>query len=254
MPVHDWSLVEAGIFHAFHASWVPEIQKALNGGVLPGGYYALAEQHAGRSIADVLTLHASPPATEPIPFPPTSGGTAVAEAPPRVRFRHTVSEQVLALRRTLAIRHVSGHRLVAILEIISPANKDRPERIEEFATKIRDALDAGVNAMVVDVLPPVLHDPAGMPAHVRQSLDDFVGTGEDVVGEPLSVASFAAGPRVEVYLERFRVGSSVPEMPLFIGPERYVTTPLETTYQAAYVGLPGYWRGVLEGSGIATGR
>ena len=37
MPVHDWTRVEAGIFHAFHVAWVPEIQKALNGGLLPEG-------------------------------------------------------------------------------------------------------------------------------------------------------------------------------------------------------------------------
>ena len=60
MPVHDWTLVDAGIVHAFHVTWVPEISRALNGGLLPGGYYALPEQHAGMAIADVLTLHASP--------------------------------------------------------------------------------------------------------------------------------------------------------------------------------------------------
>ena len=25
MPVHDWTRVEAGIFHAFHHSWIEEI-------------------------------------------------------------------------------------------------------------------------------------------------------------------------------------------------------------------------------------
>lgn len=90
MPIHDWTRVEAGIFHAFHVAWVPEIQKALNGGLLPEGFYALAEQHAGRTIADVLTLHASPPSRVCPPLPPASGGTAVAEAPPQVRHRETI--------------------------------------------------------------------------------------------------------------------------------------------------------------------
>ena len=35
MPVHDWTRVEAGIFHDFHVAWLPEIRKALNGGLLP---------------------------------------------------------------------------------------------------------------------------------------------------------------------------------------------------------------------------
>ena len=52
MLVHDWTLVEAGIFHGFHVAWIPEISKALNNGVLPEGFYALPKQHMGRSIAD----------------------------------------------------------------------------------------------------------------------------------------------------------------------------------------------------------
>ena len=47
MPIHDWTRVEAGIFHAFHHSWVEEIARALNRGLLPPDYYALPEQIAG---------------------------------------------------------------------------------------------------------------------------------------------------------------------------------------------------------------
>src|SRR6266478_5165711 len=41
--------VEAGIFHDFHTVWIGTLRTALNEGLLPQGYYALAEQHAGRS-------------------------------------------------------------------------------------------------------------------------------------------------------------------------------------------------------------
>ena len=57
MPVHDWTSVDAGTFHAFHTAWITHLSETLNGGLLPSGYYAMPEQHAGRSIADVLTLH-----------------------------------------------------------------------------------------------------------------------------------------------------------------------------------------------------
>ncbi len=33
MPVHDWTRVDDGIFHAFHLAWLSELQKALNAGV-----------------------------------------------------------------------------------------------------------------------------------------------------------------------------------------------------------------------------
>lgn len=41
MPVHDWTRVEAGIFHDFHTVWIGQIRNALNEGLLPAGYYAL---------------------------------------------------------------------------------------------------------------------------------------------------------------------------------------------------------------------
>src|SRR3954453_19729491 len=108
MPVHDWTRVEDGIFHDFHVGWIPELRTVLNSGLLPEGYYALAEQHAGRAIADVLTLHASPALSEGEPLPPASGGTVLAEAPPKVRRKQTVEPATLSRRRSLAIRHVSG--------------------------------------------------------------------------------------------------------------------------------------------------
>jgi hypothetical protein len=86
MPVHDRTRVEAGIFHDFHTVWIGAIRSALNEGLLPQGYYALAEQHAGSYITDVLTLHATPASADPLPpLPPETGGIAVAEAPPRVK-------------------------------------------------------------------------------------------------------------------------------------------------------------------------
>jgi len=30
MPIHDWTRVEAGIFHLFHHAWITEIARALN--------------------------------------------------------------------------------------------------------------------------------------------------------------------------------------------------------------------------------
>src|SRR5580704_2212042 len=56
MPMHDWTRVEHGIFHAFHHDWITELARALNGGLLPDEYYALPEQQAAGFGPDVLTL------------------------------------------------------------------------------------------------------------------------------------------------------------------------------------------------------
>lgn len=247
MPVHDWTRVEAGIFHDFHVAWIPEIRKVLNGGLLPQGYYALAEQHAGRAIADVLTLHDSPGSHDPLPLPPDTGGTAVAEAPPRVRRRQTVEPAALMPRRTLAIRHVSGHRLVAMVEILSPANKDRTQHVEDFAAKAVAALEFGVHLLVVDLFGPGPSDPYGMHGVIRQRLEQSDEPYDLPADEPLTLAAYVAGSRVEIYLEHVAVGGTLPDMPLFLRPDRYVDVPLEPTYAEAYRGLPAFWREVLEG-------
>jgi hypothetical protein len=130
MPVHDWTRVDAGIFHDFHQAWNAELRGVLNDGLLPPDFYALIEQHAGRHIPDLLTLHAGPAAT---PLPPPQGGVAVAAVRPKVSRRLTAP--TAPLRRTIAIRHVSGHRLVALLEVVSPANKDRADSVRALPTR-----------------------------------------------------------------------------------------------------------------------
>jgi hypothetical protein len=250
MPVHDWTLVEAGIFHSFHNVWTAELNNALNGGLLPPNYYALVEQHAGRFITDVLTLHASRPNGEPPPLPPGDGGLALAEAPPKVRRQLTGIETYRQRRRTLAIRHVSGHRLIALIEIISPANKDRLESVEEFVGKTVEALELGVHVLVIDLLPPGRHDPRGLHGAVWNCFDE--GPYDLPVAEPLTLASYAAGPPVKAYLEHFAIGGALPEMPLFLRSDRYIPVPLESTYQAAYRGVPAFWRDVLEGRRAAN--
>ncbi len=250
MPVHDWTRVDAGIFHSFHTVWIGFLNTTLNDGLLPEGYYALAEQHAGKTIADVLTLHTSVAPREPRPLPPipTTGGLAVAEAPPRTRRKHSVEPAARARRRSLAIRHVSGHRLIALLEIVSPANKDRERHVKEFTGKVLSALNVGVHVLLVNLFPPGTNDPEGLHGILLQELEDSDEKYNLPPKEPLTLASYAADPPagVDIYLEHVAVGASLPEMPLFLTPDRYVNVPLEGTCQAAYRGIPAFWREVLE--------
>ena len=233
MPVNDWTRVDAGIFHAFHLNWLGRLQDALNDGIMPKGYYALAEQHAGRLIPDVLTLkvsdHKGPPSA-PGPGLET-GGTAVADAG----------------RRTLAIRHVSGHRLVALLEIVSPANKDRAASVNDFVTKVVTALGYGVHVLFVDLFPPGRFDPHGLHGEILERLEEPDEAYDLPTAEPFTLASYAAAEVIDMYIEHAAVGALLPEMPLFFLPDRYVNVPLEKTYQQAYHSMPSFWREVLEG-------
>jgi hypothetical protein len=132
------------------------------------------------------------------------------------------------------------------VEIVSPANKDRARHIEDFVAKAVSALEAGVHLLLVDLFPPGSHDPQGMHGMILQHLEEPDEPYDLPEAEPLTLAIYAAGVLLDVYLEHLAVGSALSEMPLFLRPDRYVRVPLEPTYQAAYRGVPTFWREILE--------
>src|SRR5262245_16593207 len=69
MPVHDWPRIYAGVFDHLHVTWLVELARALNRGLLPAGYYALGEQVIGGAVPDVLTLGLHPARDTPAPTP-----------------------------------------------------------------------------------------------------------------------------------------------------------------------------------------
>lgn len=239
MPVHDWTRVPAGIFHDFHTRWCSAITETLNEGVLPRGYYALTEQSVPVMRPDVIALRATAKTDSP-------SQTAVME-PPRTKLSLTV-EPLAAYRqarRTIAIRHVSGHQIVALIEIASPANKDRLSSVEQFVEKVRQAVTAGVHVLLVDLLPPSKFDPHGLhgtfweefgPESVKQLLD-----------HPLCLSSYEAVQPPQAFLEPLSVGVVLPDMPLFYDDGLYVQVPLEKTYDQAWRGVPEFWKDVIEG-------
>ncbi len=243
MKIHDWTRVEPGIFHDFHTSWITHLKEGLKN-VLPTGYYALAEQHLGRKQGDVLALHVSEPETQtPPPEPPPGGALAVAEAPPKVR-RTMVSSRKGA-RRTLTIRHVSGHRIIALVEIISPSNRNSANSVKELVQKALAALNAGIHLVIVDLFPPNKFAPQGLHAEIWDQLD------AEEYSLPkrkhLTLASYAAGLSTTAYVEHLAVGERMIDMPLFLTSERYVNLGLVTSYEAAFEGMPDFWQDVLEG-------
>src|SRR5438552_3724154 len=159
MPVHAWNRVTAGTFHDFHLAWIAELRRALNGGLLPQGYYALAEQVAGEIIPDVLTLQqagGAPEAGEAFRHGSSTGVLTVTEAPPRVSVTATSSEAVtLALRRRrITIRHATGDRIIALIEIVSPGNKESEPMLQAFVEKAAAALWQGYHLLILDLWPP----------------------------------------------------------------------------------------------------
>jgi hypothetical protein len=243
MPVHNWARVSDGTFHDFHYSWVLEIKRALKRGLLPKGYYVMAEQFGGDLGApDVLTLQATE--TRPEPEGPLSGTATLTESPPVVHARATIPRDSYArMQRTLVIRHTSGDRIVAMIEVLSPGNKSNRHALRSFLDKVVAALDAGIHLLLVDVHPPGPRDPHGIHGAVMNE----IGTQEYVLGSerPLTAVAYRGGVVVEVFVNHFAVGEPIPPMPLFLTRENYVQVPLETTYMAAWEDVPLQYQEVL---------
>jgi hypothetical protein len=240
MPIHDWTRVDAGIFHDFHHEWISEIKRALNRGLLPPEYYALAEQVAGRAGPDVLTLQKPGPASQPPDEP--SGGVAVAKAPPRVRFHcRTEVDHYATKAKAVVVRHRSNHQVIAMVEIVSPGNKSSQNGLRAFVRKADETLLAGVHLLIADLFPPSKRDLTGIHPLIGGDGDEFTFSAD----RPLTLVAYVGGPFREAFIEPVAVGQSLPEMPLFLTPEIYVPVPLEATYQAAWEAVPAYWRDVV---------
>ena len=250
MPIHDWTRVTAGTFHDFHTAWIVALRGKLNGGLLPAGYYALAEQVAGNTVPDVLTLQDSADfgAGTHSRSLYGEGGVAVAAAPPKTSIHEILDEaRVLATkRRRIVIRHATGDRIVALLEIVSSGNKSSSDAVDQFVETAAAALNTGFHLLVLDLFAPGSFDPEGIHGRLWGSLG---GHHIQPEGTPLTLASYAAGGAdalTECYVEPTAVGQTLFAMPLFLSTARYVNVPLEETYLAAYAGMPARWKRVIE--------
>jgi hypothetical protein len=244
MPIHDWTRVSAGTFHHFHTAWITELSKTLNEGLLPRGFYALSEQVAGETVPDVLALHAGEPyATS---NGSVSGATAVLEAPPQVSVIHELSEEeaYAVLQNSLVIRHASGDRIVALIEIMSSGNKSSSGQLEALVRKLSSALHHGIHLLVIDLFPPGTYDPQGIHAafwHFGQGAQF-----ELPVDKQRTLVAYEAARRPRAYVEPIGLANSLPPMPLFLEPGWYVNLPLDTSYAEAYAAVPERWRTVIE--------
>lgn len=239
MPIHDWTRVDAGTFHAFHQDWTIEICRTLNRGVLPAGYFAMPDQRVMGPEPDVIALK--------VREPMTPGGLAVAEAPPQARqIAHAETDREAYARKAnrIAVRHKLGP-VVAMIEVVSPGNKDSAHALRSFLQKALEFLQHGISLVVVDLFPPTRRDPDG----IHQALwDELIGTPFEPRprGKPLTVASYDPGDGVTTYVNPVAVGDPLPDAPLFLAPGRYVNIPLETTYAASWAVTPQPIRDLVE--------
>ncbi len=127
--------------------------------------------------------------------------------------------------------------IVAVIEIVSPGNKDSRHAVRAFAEKSAELLYNGVNLLVVDLFPPSPRDPQGIHKVIWDEIREEPF--ELPPGKTLTLASYAAGSPMTAYVEPIAVGDTLADMPIFLDSQMYVTVPLGPTYEATWARCPG---------------
>lgn len=241
MPIHDWSRVPSGLFHHFHQDWSIEIARTLNRGVLPKGLSAMVEQRAGTVEGDVLAIESHRRAKSPVTG--DRGGLLTLDPPATSIVRKTTREIYADRSNRVVVKHHLG-RIVAVIEILSPGNKDSRSALNDFVDKSLDFMRRDVHLLLVDLFPPSPRDPFGMHKRIWDEIEDepfAFPTGKDRI-----LASYEMGPERAAYVEPVAVGDPLPAMPLFLGTGAHIRVPLEPTYQSTWAASPEEMRAAVE--------
>jgi hypothetical protein len=238
MPMHDWTRVKSGTYHNFHYLWIAAISNRLNAGMMPPEFFAMAEQKTSGVEPDVVTLSVGD-------VDPSSLNGGVALAPPKASVVERANNIHYA-RKTdrIAIHHDTG-KIVAVVELVSPGNKDTRHALRSFSRKTAAFIRNGVHVLVIDPFPPGRYDPNGIHPVVWGSVASTEY--RQPADKRLTAASYQAGSEPTAYVEPFAVGGPIPDMPLFLVEDFYVSVPLEETYQTTWGVLPRQIRKLVEG-------
>jgi len=127
-------------WHAFHNAWATYLYSDLNGR-LPAGYFAEANVQFGIEI-DVATFE------EAVPGSARIAGSWAAPAP-TLTVPITINTDTVEV---LIYNREAGPTLAGAIELVSPANKDRPAHRDAFVSKCVALLQQGLGLVIVDIV------------------------------------------------------------------------------------------------------
>jgi len=217
-------------WEGFHGQWPAVIVHQLRK-QLPAGFVAEPRVHSGSQVEiDVAAF-------EKDPAPPSIGNGGVATlawAPsrPSLAVETTLPDYDEYEVRIFDARR--GRHLVAAIEIVSPANKDRPEHRNVFVAKSAALLQKGVAVSIVDLV-TVRH------FNLYLELLALIGHDDPTLGDPrpdLYAASCRwtrSGERtiLEAWSYVLSLGAPLPTLPLWLGQDVVVPLDLERSYEQA---------------------
>jgi hypothetical protein len=158
------------------------------------------------------------------------GPTAWAPAAPTLAVETELADADEYEVRIYDTKH--GRRLVAAVEIISPANKDRPESRVQFVAKCAALLRKQVSVTMVDLV-------TVRSSNLYVELLELIGEEDPSLGEdpaPIYAVSALWHPRglrrwLEAWSRPLAIGEPLPVLPLWLSDELAIPLDLEASYE-----------------------
>jgi hypothetical protein len=237
MPLRDHfrpPLDDAHSWEGFHGGWPMVIVQHLRK-QLPAGYIAEPRVHSGSQVEiDVAAFEKDNPPSVPARSEGNGGVATAVWSPPRpsVSVETTLPDYDEYEVRIYDAKR--GRQLVAAVEIVSSANKDRPEHRNLFVAKCAALLQKGVAVSIVDLV-TIRH------FNLYAELLGFIGHGDPTLGaEPPDL--YAASSRwvqkgkrtlLEAWSYTLALGQPLPTLPLWLAEDLAVPLELEKSYEQA---------------------
>ena len=216
---------------ALHGGWPMVIVQQLRKS-LPQGYVAAPTAHPGSQIEVDVATYENDDAPR-LQKASDEGGVATAvwaPAEPTLAVETAVPEDDEYEVRIYDAER--GRQLVAVIEIVSPGNKDRPEKRNTFVGKCAALLRSGVAVSVVDVITP-------RQVNLYADLMTFVGHPDPTMSADVPYL-YAASCRwlrgekratLQGWSHALAVGRPLPTLPLWLAEKLVVPLDLEQSYE-----------------------
>ena len=220
-------------WESFHSSWATKLVDGLTERWLPPNYIAEENVHFGPSVEiDVAAFEQEASANA------AKGSVAIAAAVPKA-WAPPAADGVLpaVFPETFEIRVLStdsGPKLVAVIELVSPGNKDRPAARRAFATKCASYLYQGISVIIMDI---VTNRRANLHNEVLGLME---AAGDLKLPAEMNLYAVAYRPvqrggndEIEVWRAPMALGQALPTLPLGLQADLVIPVDFEATYTEA---------------------
>ena len=221
-------------WEGLHGGWPMMIVASLRRKMLRR-YYAEPRVHSGSSAEiDVATFENEEEDILATGVGNGNGGSVATAvwAPPRPTLTVATDLPVQDVYEVRVYDEKRHSRLVAAVEIVSPANKDRPEHRRAFATKCVGLLRERVSVVVVDVV-------TTCTPNLYAELLELIGQTDPSLNpeaSPLYTAACRMTKRnnewfLETWAQSLELGQPLPTAPLWLADNLAVPLELEESYE-----------------------